>query len=514
MMFSLLIDRWPQQGLRLGAVLAAMTLSACTSPLTRAPAAPERPWQGSLPSAESSASETSPQALGFSVPAIPVSPTFAPGVQIDPQQALGLVQLIDIAQRENPDTRQAWDRARQAALTVGLVEATFLPMISASVVGGRQSTRVPVDLMFFGNRNVNTEVTGITPAVTLGWLLFDFGERNALLEGAEQLSFASNVLFNASHQKVIRDVTDQYHQYTTARRRSGLAAEALHNHKQVEQAVSERVRAGLATTVELAIARQAVAQARLFQVTSQGLEKTVYLALLRAVGLPPNQALNVADPVDQPLPAPADPLTEARLLQAMSQRPDVVAAYAGVKAAEAGVRAAEAEFMPKVFLGAVAAKNHNHFDVRGLPTLSAQATTRGVLLGVTVPLYDGGLRRTQLKQAEIRVSQAEQALKTLQQDAVREMVAAETVLHSALQSHQTAEDLVTTAQTAYDAAFEAYREGVGTITLATEAATKLLEAKQARVDARSASQLAAANLAFVMGAMITPRDQWLPVVTP
>ena len=38
-----------------------------------------------------------------------------------------LPELIDIAQRHHPETREAWEKARQAALAVGIAEATYLP---------------------------------------------------------------------------------------------------------------------------------------------------------------------------------------------------------------------------------------------------------------------------------------------------------------------------------------------------------------------------------------------------
>src|SRR6185503_12952351 len=40
--------------------------------------------------------------------------------QIDPQHIYALAELIDLAQRNNPETRVAWERAREAAALVGL----------------------------------------------------------------------------------------------------------------------------------------------------------------------------------------------------------------------------------------------------------------------------------------------------------------------------------------------------------------------------------------------------------
>ena len=58
------------------------------------------------------------------------------GVQIDPRKVYDLPELIDIAQRNNPETRVAWERAREAAAAVGLVASTYYPYLAASAGAG------------------------------------------------------------------------------------------------------------------------------------------------------------------------------------------------------------------------------------------------------------------------------------------------------------------------------------------------------------------------------------------
>ncbi|MGG4604784.1 TolC family protein [Paenalcaligenes sp. Me131] len=471
---------------RITVIVLGALLSGCAyTSIERAPAQHDKPWQGNKSMVASMAYQPA-------------------GVTLEEGHEYSLAELIDLGQRNNMETRQAWNRAREAALSVGLVEATFLPVLSASVIAGHQRSSSPSPLANLGGGDrIRTSVEGVVPALTLGWLLFDFGKREALLEGAEHISFASNVLFNAVHKKVIRDVTDQFYQYNTARHRAQLAQEALKNYQAVEDAVTARLNAGVATRLDLVMAQQAVAQAKLYVVTSQGLEKNAYLTLLKVVGVNPAEQVNIASAADHRLPAPSDPMTEQVLQKAILERDDVAAAYAALKAAEAGVKVAKADFMPSVFMGAVLAKNRTQFDVQDLPIplpgLTNRSTSTGVLVGVSIPIFDGGLRSTLLSKAEIHRQEAENTLQALQRDALREIIAAETMLDSALQSYQTATDLVHAAETAYDAALDAYQVGVGTITMATEAASAVLLAKQAQVDAHSASLIAAANLAFVMG---------------
>ena len=51
-----------------------------------------------------------------------------------------LAELIDLAQRLNPETHEAWEQARQAALAVGLVESNYAPQISIEAIAGFQRT--------------------------------------------------------------------------------------------------------------------------------------------------------------------------------------------------------------------------------------------------------------------------------------------------------------------------------------------------------------------------------------
>lgn len=500
---------------RASAMLLVLLTGCAQQAIDRAPPAPDQPWRATGQIWRTSPDAPPPEAVtreprGFGIPTVPALTAASHVMAFDPQTPLGLAQLIDIAQRENAQTRAAWNRAREAALSVGLTEALFLPMISASVISGRQRINVPLPVSVGGtNPTIRNTVTGTLPLLTLNWLLFDFGERQALRDAAESVSLSANILFNATHQKVIRDVTDHFYQYDAARTRTRLARDALANHVKVRQAAQARLKAGVATQLDLALAQQAETQGKLHLIGSQGTERNTYLALLGAIGLPPDTALPVASPAHARLPTELAALTGQRMQDALSQRPDIAAAYAAMQAAEAGERAAQAAFLPKVFLSAALTRNHGSFEIGSLPALDQKASASGIWLGVTLPLYDGGMRATQVGKARIRREDAAEQLRSLQQTALREIAAAENILRTALQSHDAATGLVRTAQVAYDSALASYRQGLVTVTLTTEASTQLNKAHQALADARYAALAAAANLAFLMGDMVSPQADWL-----
>ncbi|HLS52215.1 MAG TPA: TolC family protein [Burkholderiaceae bacterium] len=508
-------------------VLVALTvgLSACASnALQRAPQAPDKPWvapSATVPDqtpirhnhAPSTSASTAAASTEFSVPRNPSLAQLPDGPKIDPDRVYTLPELIDLAQQNNPETRLAWNRARQAALAVGMAEATFLPMLSANVIGGWRKTRTPIEILPWDPK-LRTETHGVVPMLALSWLVFDFGGRAALVEEAEHASFAANVLFNAAHQQVILAVTTAYYNYGAAKRRVAIAEETLKNAKTVARAVSERQKGGIATTVEVAQAKQQVSQAQLRLVNAQGSANTHYQALLGAVGLSPMQKIAVQALEDKGLPTHYEGITEETIRMALSQRPDILAAWSARQASQAHIRAAESQFMPKVFLSAIAARNRGSFSVDGLPALDVQTGSSNVLLGVSIPIFDGGLRSANLKQAQIAADKAQEVFHKTQKAAVREISAAVDGLQSALAAYHAARELESAAQTTYDAALEAFQHGLDTVTVVTMAVSGLKDAQQARSDAHALALAAAANLAFLMGDMTRAQDQWVDDSTP
>lgn len=472
-----------------------------------APASPDEPYQQgrkttvSLLPQPPSAPSTS---RDFGVRGNPELTALPAAPEVRPGKVYQLPDLIDLAARHNPTTRVAWEQARQAALAVGIAESTFLPTISANVIGGSQQITTPIDVL--GERkDIQTNVSGATAAVALQWLVFDFGQRKAATDVAKHVLEAANVTFNGAHQLLIFNVTRTYYQYGAAQTRTEVAGQSLSNSRAILDAAVAREKKGLGTTVEVAQARQQVAQSELRQVVASGQQRDAYQALLAAMSVSPTLDIKIANSGRRRLPAPSDVSTDEMVREALARRPDVLASYANMKAGEAGIKVANADILPKVFLSGVAGQGTSGFNTAGLPTIGQQGSGAGVLVGATMPIYDGGLRAANLKAAESRAAVARATFAKTQEEAVREMVVASNTLRSALASYRAASKLTDAAAITYDAALDAYRNGLGTVTAATVADSGLLDARQARADAHAASLVAAANLAFVLGAMTSPR---------
>lgn len=482
-------------------ICLALVLGGCaTDALELAPSAPDKPWAGQ-PNDKKSAQTSEKADADFSLPANPALALMASPVDVNTQKSYALAELIDLAQRSNPSTRNAWERSRQAALAVGMAEATFLPLITANVIGGMQRVSTPVDVPLIGRQDIDTNVKGVSSTIALQWLVFDFGQRAALAEAARQASFSANVAFNATHQKVIFDVTRTYYEYSAAMSGHKIARQTLTNSKAVLAAVQAKVSQGLATTVELALARQQVAQAELRVVRAEGQQQNAYQLLLAAMGVNATLEIKVAGTLNRKLPAKYDGLTQSMLETALSRRADILAGYAAVKASQSGIKAAQAGFMPKVFVAGTLSSGNGSFNAGSLPGIGNQASRAGVLVVASVPLFDGGLRAAQLKKAQSAANTASETFRKVQLDAVTEIVVASNALKTALAANKAATVLTQTSATAFDAALESYKNGLGTITIVNETNNSLLDARLAQTDAQAGALIAAANLAFFAGAL-------------
>src|SRR6266545_3789694 len=274
---------------------------------------------------------------------------------IDPHKTYNLAELIDIAQRSNPETRVAWERARMAAAAVGLTESAYYPYLVAAAAGGYDRAFIPFPTLRVKqqtpptNGNLpNVEIVGGGTLITESllaraelnakWLLLDFGERKATREAAREQLMMASVGFNGTHQKIVFDVTDSFYQLGNARQKVMVTQSALDAAKTVEQAAQARFDNGLATKPELLQAQQQSAQSNFDVQASLGTESDARVALIESIGLLPTVSLKVADLPEQSDRGrqTADSVGEL-ITKALAQRPDLVAKLANVRAKEQGI---------------------------------------------------------------------------------------------------------------------------------------------------------------------------------
>jgi len=497
-------------------LLAAVVIASASD---HAPPSSVRPWAPpSLPSYEGQLRQYGPTEAERRY--------FPP---IDSRKTYNLADLINIAQRSNPETRVAWERARMAAAAVGLTESAYYPYIVAAAAGGYDRAFIPfpqlrakleppptngnlpnVDIV--GGGTLVTESLLARAQLNAKWLLIDFGERSAITSAAREKLMMANVAFNGTHQKIVFDVTDHFYQLGTARQKVMVTQSALGAARTVEQAAQARFDTGLATKPELLQAQQQSAQSNFDLQASLGAESDARVALVESIGLMPTVQLKVADlPEKSSLNAGTADSVGELITKALAQRPDLVAKLANVRSKEYEIRRIRAEYYPKVTLDGHLTETDLQVSVAKSDYFGGTRPTFGAFLTMNVPIFDGFARRHKLDIAEADLHQAENELAGARDSAARDVWKAYTGYRTALKKQDAAEKLLTASKSAFDAVLESYKQGLSNYTEVVTAERNLSAALATNHDTQATIYTSQAALALSVGDLARPST---PTVRP
>jgi outer membrane protein len=274
-------------------------------------------------------------------------------VPIDPAHQYDLSELIDVAQRVNPETRVAWERARQAASAVGLAESEYFPVLTLAAFAGYQSLPLPAPQNLIPEGFFRIDVAHLVPGLGLKLLLLDFGRRGATVDAAKERLLAANLGFNRSHQVLAFRVQRAFYAFTGIRARMAVAQASLDAARAVQGAAESRFRQELETLPEVLLARQQAVQAEFDLEDVAAKERNAQVALAESIGISPTIPLQVVDFSALALPSTLEVSVEQVIDRALEQRPDLIAKVALVREKEAALRRARADYLRQAANNAV-----------------------------------------------------------------------------------------------------------------------------------------------------------------
>ena len=437
----------------------------------------------------------------------------APEVEVEVNTVYDLPELIDIAERANPQTRIAWEHARQAAAAVGLSKSAYFPYLVASAGAGYERAFLPfptlkqgpgTDVKITGGGTLTADAAAENATLGLKWLLFDFGARKAASTMAKENLMMANVGFNAVHQLIVFTVTRRFYELNTARQKVEVAESSVRAADTVAKSAQARFDNGLGTKPELLQAEQQFAQAAFELEAARGELSDAQVALVESLGILPTTKLQVAEVSEKPFSEYSGDTLEELIQRALSQRPDLVAKLADVRARQAEVQKARAAYYPQISLSAnggwaeldVSAKNSSYFGGNG--------PYYGAKISVEMPLFDGFARREKLHTAESELRAAKDELTHSRDSVIREVWKARTDFETALRKQESAAKLVVAAENAFAASLEAYQNGLGTYVDVANAQRNVTASRSVVVDTRSAIFTSQAALALSIGDLARP----------
>jgi outer membrane protein len=475
-------------------LFGAALLCGCAArePLSIAPPSPDRPWRApDLPKYSA--------ALGDAERA-----RRSTEVRVDPQQQYGLNELIDLAQRTNPETRVAWERARQAAIATGLAEGTYYPTLVAAATGAVAHVPTPIPTTVVPGGVFKADTQFVIPVLSLEWVLLDFGRRRALVDASQAQAIEAIAGFNRKHQQIVFAVTRDYYALSAARGGVAAARASLDSARTLEEAALARKQHGLATLPEVLQAREEVARTTYELEDAFAAEHDALMALLASVGVRPGTPIDVADVSQEALPAGLEESVDQVIDRALTQRPDLVAGLARVRARESEVRKARAEYWPRLLVRSAVGANIGQLKVEDSPYQGVHELQYDAGLRLEWTLFDGFERRNKVHLAESTRREAEGELDHAKDEAVREVWKAYNDAKVALEKQKAAAALLSASEESWKATFESYQHGLATFPDVREAQRSLASARTLDQATRAEALTRAAAFAFSTGDLAKP----------
>jgi outer membrane protein len=421
---------------------------------------------------------------------------------LDPVHPYTLAELIDVAEHHNPSTRTIWERAKQKARELDLAKSSYYPELEGLAVFGDERLIDPFPEPLAPRGYVMVEIPKVEPEVTLQYLIFDFGKREANVDSAKAEKLVAGADVIQVNQVLAFRVARAYYQLVTAQERLQAAQDILRTAQTTQDAAEKRLDNGLATLPDVLNARAQTSQAVFDEESADGDEKIARVTLTEAVGADPSPNVVIDSQRSAPLPEKLTMSIDALIDRAMRNRPDLMAQTLRIRSAEARIRAARAEYKPQIVLSGSVAQTSvwpsADYGVLG----SASEPTWSAALGIRWRIFDGGVRKNELLIAESARREAQDELTEEHDETTREVWTAYIGFRTALRKHDAAVALLESANESYSASLDAYKDGVKNLVDVLTAETQLAQARLSNVSARSELFVQAVNLEFATGNLL------------
>jgi outer membrane protein len=497
------------------AMPAAAMPTATTVPATPAPS----------PTAPSAAAPFSPNSVPALPPAdqavplpFPAYGTPAPSTATRPlsgvPQVITLQQAILIAYARSPLLAEARATVEIDTAPVGLAQSALFPAIT----GTASTTR---SYSADGSSRSGTTTTGGTTTTTTGsggggplyytsnglnatlsQLIFDGGHVAAEIRAARATQSAAIATYQRELQTVAYNTATAYYNALSAQRQTQVDVATVQLDQVQENLVAAQIQAGTAAKTDLYTAQLPTAQARVAVIKAQAAERVALATFANTLGIDADAAVQPKDDVPAlsatsgtlaVTPAFPTPSYSAAVTRAFALRPDLVAAQQTVASYQANLRAQKLSNFPSI--SASGSYGTNSIDVQGgnyRPSGSLGAT-------LTVPIYDRGVERAEVAQAQGQLDNAVAELVYAQQSTqlgVRTALFNLVAAYAALD--QTNAELAKAQQVLLSTEAQ-YRAGVTTLPLLLNAQVGITQALTDEVTAVYAVRTAEQALIYAEG---------------
>lgn len=432
--------------------------------------------------------------------------SMVPVCQFDtaPGRPLLLQEAVERTLCSNPKTREAWAAVKAQAAGVGIARAAYLPQVTANWQGARENSVTDIENHPALSSDIHANVRNA--GVSLNWMLYDFGGREAGLRNANALQEAARATQDATLQEFFASTAKDYYVAQAAIGELKAATDVETMTRQGMVAAQARSDRGVAPITD-ALQAQTQHEQAVFSLTKAESDAQTALGTLAA-----DMNLEPSEPLEVP-PVTEGARTDHTFTEPVAQmirevedtHPSVRAARAQYEAAVAKVSQTRAQGLPSISLVAKYSQNNQPQSLGlGLATYPATGHEAYVGVQVSIPLFEGFGRHYQIDQARAQAERQSDAVDEARQKVALDVWSSYQTLTGATQNAQNSANLLDIAQRSYDAARHRYDAGVGSILELMNTQAALANAKQRRVQALADWDNAKVDLAAKLGTLGAP----------
>jgi multidrug efflux system outer membrane protein len=406
------------------------------------------------------------------------------------------IDLVRMALERNTDLQVSAARVLEAEAALDRADGARWPQVDYSANASRQKNSFV--LPDIGRRSVYATTLGADIGVS--YVVDLFGKLKRTRQSAWAALLAEEAAAEAVQHAVVAQVVRARVQIATLERGLDITRRIRSSWERTLATTERRYRSGLATAVDLYLARENLSSAQAAEVAfAAGVEEARH-ALDVLVGRRPGTGDALPDTLpDLPDLEPVPAGLPAALLD---RRPDLRQAEAQLAAATYGVGVALADLYPSLTLtGSMGVTADTLSDL-----VSSETIVYNAVAGLVGPLFTGGQRRAEVEASRARMEQATAAYAGAVLEALREVEDALVASTSTVEQLGYTRRRVEQARAADRLARERYQRGVDSLLQVLETERRLRNAEEALLNIKADVWNARVDLYLALGGDWTPSD--------
>jgi outer membrane protein len=417
---------------------------------------------------------------------IPITPAQA---AVPAGSSLTRRQAEALALKNNPQITIGRLRALEAGQIVREQRSALLPTAYLSLTGVDSS-----------NNNARVSAGGLNNPViypraatgaTVSQLITDFGRSTNLLSSSQSAAKAEEETSAATTAQIVLAVDQAFYNALETHALLQVADQTVQARQLISDKIKALTNAKLKSDLDLSFANVDLARAKLLQLEARNNYAASLATLSAILGYPDQQQFELADGASAP--EQPEPDVTPLIMEALRQRPEVLALQDQVTAAEKFGRAEHDLWMPTVSaLGTVGVAPVRDYHVSNW--------YGAVGVNINIPVFNGSLYTARAKTADLQTESVRQKLMDQRNNIARDVRTAWQDSQQAFERLTVTQQLREEANLGLKLAQSRYDLGLGSIVELGQAELQKTEADIADTDAQYQYRLTRLVLAYTIGA--------------